>query len=107
MKAIVLDFKDNVATAIVDISTGSLVKVRVGNQERDVKLLQDISKGHKFALARMKKGGYVIKYGEAIGVATNTIAEGEYVHVHNVVSQRGRGGLVKKNEHQGASDSGL
>jgi len=98
MKAIVLDPKDNVATAIVDIPIGSLVKVRVGDQIRGVKLKQDIKRGHKFALIRMKKEEHVIKYGEVIGVATNTIDEGEYVHVHNVISQRGRGDLVRKNE---------
>ena len=97
MKAIVLNPKDNVATAIVDIPMDSSVKVRVGDQTRDVKLKQDIKRGYKFALIRIKKREHVIKYGEIIGLATNTIDEGECVHVHNVVSQRGRGDLVRKN----------
>ena len=95
-KAIVLNSKDNVATAIVDIPMGSLEKVKVGDQTRDIKLKQDIKRGHKFALIMMRKGEHVIKYGEIIGVATNTIDEGEYVHVHNVDSQRGRGNFVRK-----------
>ena len=33
----------------------------------------------------------VRKYGEIIGLATKDIQQGEYVHVHNIESCRGRG----------------
>lgn len=39
--------------------------------------------GHKVALAPIRKGEPVIKYGVAIGRATRDIAAGEHVHVHN------------------------
>ncbi len=35
--------------------------------------------------------GEVYKYGESIGRATQEIKSGDYVHVHNVESERGRG----------------
>ena len=38
----------------------------------------------------------IIKYGEEIGVATHEIKRGEYVHVHNLDSMRGRGDLEKE-----------
>jgi altronate dehydratase len=46
--------------------------------------------GHKFALRPIASGENVIKYGEPIGETTAAIARGEHVHVHNVVSHRGR-----------------
>ena len=46
----------------------------------------NIPAGHKFALKDIKKGEYVIKYGEIIGRATQNIQKGEWVHTHNVKS---------------------
>lgn len=46
----------------------------------------DIPAGHKFALKDIKKGEYVIKYGEIIGRATVDIKKDEWVHTHNVKS---------------------
>ncbi len=39
--------------------------------------------GHKVAVKTMSSGAPVMKYGVAIGVATQTIVPGEHVHVHN------------------------
>ena len=46
----------------------------------------EIPAGHKFALKDIKKGEYVIKYGEIIGRAKEDIKEGDWVHTHNVKS---------------------
>lgn len=46
----------------------------------------DIPAGHKFALKDIKKGEFVIKYGEVIGRATCDIKKGEWVHSHNLKS---------------------
>ena len=46
----------------------------------------EIPKGHKYALTDIKKGEYIIKYGEIIGKATQDIKKGEWVHTHNVKS---------------------
>ena len=47
---------------------------------------EKIPAGHKYALKKISQGEYVIKYGEIIGRATQDIAEGEWVHTHNVKS---------------------
>ena len=47
--------------------------------------------GHKIAVKDIKKGELIMKYGEEIGIATKDIVKGEYVHVHNLDSMRGRG----------------
>ncbi|MBR5388239.1 MAG: UxaA family hydrolase, partial [Clostridia bacterium] len=66
MDDIVINEKDNVGVSL----TGK------GN----------IPAGHKFALKDIKKGEYVVKYGEIIGKATADIKEAEWVHTHNVKS---------------------
>ncbi len=90
-EAIVCNVKDNVATAIRDLQEGSIVEIVVGGRAITVKLRDNISFGHKFALEDIPKGYSVIKYGEPIGTATSEIRRGEWVHVHNLVSNRGRG----------------
>lgn len=47
---------------------------------------ETIPAGHKFALKDIKKGEYIIKYGEIIGKASENIKKGEWVHTHNVKS---------------------
>ena len=49
----------------------------------------DITSGHKYALAPIRKGEDVIKYGYPIGVATDDINEGDHVHSHNIRSKLG------------------
>ena len=59
----------------------------------EVRALEAVPYGHKIALCDIKKGEEIIKYGEAIGAASRDIAAGDYVHIHNMDSQRGRGDL--------------
>jgi len=89
-KAVVINEKDNVATAVTPMKTGSSVSLEVQGRAEKIKLLSDIPMGHKFALRGIDEGADVIKYGEPIGRTTAPIAKGEHVHVHNVVSHRGR-----------------
>ena len=77
---IIIDPRDNVATAIKNLAAGS--KMQTGQGE--VTLLDDIVYGHKFALADIPQGEYIIKYGAQIGRATTSISSGGHVHVHNV-----------------------
>ena len=44
----------------------------------------NLSDGHKYALRDIRKGEYIIKYGNPIGHATEDIKAGEHVHTHNV-----------------------
>lgn len=86
---------DNVATVFADGTTaGTVVCVRdrAGNESL-VTALGDIPYGHKIAIADIAAGQTIVKYGESIGVASREIAVGDYVHVHNLDSMRGRGDL--------------
>lgn len=85
--------KDNVATIFAEgIVDGSEVEVRDkrGNSEV-VTVLGDVPYGHKIAVRDIHVGELIMKYGEEIGISTKEIKKGEYVHVHNLDSMRGRG----------------
>lgn len=81
-KTHVHDKKDNVAVALEDLKPGDRVKV----ENKEIEIRQDIPFGHKVAISDIEEGGEVIKYGEVIGVAKQTIKAGEHVHVHNLRS---------------------
>jgi altronate dehydratase small subunit len=85
--AIVIDEKDNVATALGPLKAGADVSVEVRGRVEKTTLLSDIPMGHKFALKDIEKGAVVVKYGQPIGQSVVRISRGEHVHIHNVVSQ--------------------
>jgi len=94
-QAVVLNTKDNVATALCYLEAGSILQLKVGEQILKIKLMAPVPFGHKFSLAQIALGSPIIKYGEVIGTSTQAIQPGDYVHVHNVASARGRGDLAK------------
>ncbi len=94
--AIVLNSKDNVATALADLGAGDSVALEVDKNQLSVKLVNSIQFGHKFSLVDIKSGAHILKYGEVIGEATKDIKAGEHVHIHNVASTRGRGDVAKE-----------
>ena len=94
VKAMVIDAKDNVATIIGELKAGQAVTVKVGSKSKRVKANHAVPFGHKIAIVPIKQGDQVLKYGASIGTATEDIAVGDYVHVHNIESKRGRGDLV-------------
>ena len=81
-RVLILAPGDNVAMAKFDMDAGTALDVL----EHRVVLQSKILIGHKFAFALLKKGETIVKYGAPIGIATQDIAPGEYVHIHNVVS---------------------
>ncbi|MEM3193232.1 MAG: UxaA family hydrolase [Candidatus Parvarchaeota archaeon] len=89
--ALKIDQNDNVATALSDIEAGATVTVR-GDQDIEIVVSSHIPRGHKFALSDISQGSSVIKYGEVIGIATRDIKKGDYVHIHNLDSIRGKAG---------------
>lgn len=91
--ALVLNTRDNVATAVRLLNHGDSINIAVGENVVNVLLLQAIPFGHKFALKDIEGGGQIVKYGEKIGQATVRIKKGEHVHVHNVEGLRGRGDI--------------
>ena len=94
-KAVVLNSKDNVATALTDLEAGEVVEMEVDKGAISVTLVDSIPFGHKFSLTNIKLDLPIMKYGEIIGKATANIRAGQHVHVHNVASTRGRGDIAK------------
>jgi len=90
-RAIVVDPRDSVATALADLAAGEVLTVRVGDKDCRLTLRAPIAFGHKVALMPIQPGEPVRKYGEVIGRATQAIAAGEHVHGHNLEGMRGRG----------------
>jgi altronate dehydratase small subunit len=89
-KALVLDSRDNVATALIDIKAGAIVTVKVGDQTIQVPVNQAIPFAHKFAIKNIEEGQLVYKYGQVIGKAVKPIRVGQHVHTHNLESIRGK-----------------
>lgn len=73
---------DSVAVALVPIVAGT--RVAVGDAVLTVP--GDIPAGHKLALRGHAAGATVVKYGHAIGRATQAIAPGDWVHSHNLAT---------------------
>lgn len=91
---ILLNEKDNVATALSDAMAGDLIEFANCTVSQEMELAEAIPYGFKFAVQAICKGEEVIKYGETIGLATENINKGSMVHVHNVEGQRARGDLI-------------
>lgn len=90
-RAIVMNGKDNTATAVEVIESGTEVVVDIAGRAHPMQVVHQIPFGHKFSLRPIDAGSPIIKYGEIIGYATQSIGTGEHVHVHNLESGRGRG----------------
>lgn len=86
---------DNVATIFAEgIADGTPVEIRDKKGRSEVATVRgDIPYGHKIAVTDIRAGQPIVKYGEEIGVATQNIRQGDYVHIHNLNSMRGRGDL--------------
>jgi altronate dehydratase small subunit len=85
-----MNSKDNVATALENLEGGTSTMVILPSQKvfQEVIPKQAIAFGHKLAVKPINKGDKIIKYGEVIGNASQDIGLGEYVHIHNVKSNR-------------------
>jgi altronate dehydratase small subunit len=78
---------DNAATALNDIEAGESVSlVSKSGPIGEMTAKQAVPFGHKLAVIDIKKGDKILKYGEVIGLATQNISKGDYVHTHNVES---------------------
>jgi altronate hydrolase len=81
--AILLHSRDNVAIARVALPSGQSVEV----QNVTVPIGAAIPAGHKFATRAIAPEDPIYRYGNIIGFASQPIAPGEHVHVHNVAYQ--------------------
>ena len=82
IKYIIIDSKDNCGTALDKIPQDAKVELI----KKTIQINNLIPLGHKFAIMNIKKGDHIIKYGEVIGVATEEISEGDWIHTHNIKS---------------------
>ena len=87
-KAILMNVKDDVATALVDLKKGEEIQVSMDDVAADVVLGEDVPFGHKCALRDIAEGEDILKYGLSIGRALQDIRAGQWVHVHNCRSER-------------------
>ena len=72
-----LNEKDNIGIAPMDIPAD--VDLNLG-----IKTINNIPYGHKISLTNIKKGEFIFKYGQKIGISLNNIEKGEHVHTHNL-----------------------
>lgn len=88
-RAIRMEERDHVATALSDLFAGD----EVGIYDVQNTLLYSMTAseripfGNKIALTPLKEGELLIKYGVPIGLCTADIKMGTLVHVHNVKSR--------------------
>ena len=109
-QCILLDRRDNTATALSDLEPGVTVRLVTGEageeseegeagEEGDraataqaaveeIVIRDRIPYAHKFARRPISSGEDVRKYGQVIGVATADIEAGDHVHVHNIRGKR-------------------
>ncbi|MCS7280203.1 MAG: UxaA family hydrolase [Desulfobacterota bacterium] len=79
-----MNVRDNIAVALVSLKAKEKIVIQRGNTEEEIVLLENIPRGHKFAIEDIEKGKEVFKYGEVIGIAAQDIKKGELVHDHNL-----------------------
>ena len=69
---------DNVAIVLSNLEEGARVEAP------DLQARCRVPQGHKIAVKPIESGEDIVKYGQIIGNASQSIAPGEHVHVHNV-----------------------
>ncbi|PZU92391.1 MAG: hydrolase [Chelatococcus sp.] len=81
-RLILLDPRDNVLVARTRLAAGERIQTGTGPATLD----RDVALAHKVARQPIAAGDTILKYGAPIGVATDAIAAGAHVHVHNMKS---------------------
>ncbi len=88
---IVHDKADTVGVVVVEnVEAGQTLTGWVMEDDSTItlKALDPVPLGHKIALADIKKGDTVVKYGHDVGRAVAAIGKGRHVHVHNMKTKR-------------------
>ncbi len=81
-RLLLLHADDNVLIARAPIAAGETIHIAGA----EVTLARAMPLGHKLARRAIAAGEKVRKYGAPIGTATQAIAAGAHVHVHNLAS---------------------
>jgi len=79
-EAVLLHRDDNICVAARPLAAS--VQIVAGG--RTLTLRGPVKLGHKIAVVRIPSGQRVVKYGQAIGLATENIEPGDWVHTHNL-----------------------
>lgn len=73
---------DNVLVVRRAVEAGDVLKI----SGVDIVFNKPLGLGHKIAAVFIPKGGKVVKFGVPIGSATEDIAPGDHIHLHNLKS---------------------
>lgn len=81
---------DHVGVAVRDIEAGEDVEGLIMETGDRVSVTSKgaVPLGHKIALVELANGADVLKYQTKIGVTSQPISSGDYVHTHNIRSAR-------------------
>ena len=77
--------KDNVATALTEISPGRVLLLGDASQT-ELEAIGNIPQGYKIALCEIEPGEKIVKYGVSIGHAISHISTGSLVHLQVMCS---------------------
>jgi sugar lactone lactonase YvrE len=86
LEAALLDPRDDVATALVELPAEHVLSLAVDGRMREVVTTEPIPSGHKVAVRPLGAGRRIRKYGEFIGRMTQAAAAGAWIHSHNLVT---------------------
>lgn len=81
-RLILLDPNDNIFGVARPIQAGEMLMINGELAPID----QQAGMGFKVAARNIQQGEKILKYGAVIGVATQHVAKGQLVHVHNIES---------------------
>lgn len=79
-KFIKVNENDNLIVLLTDLNKDELIEV----DGKEIKLKEDVKRGHKIAMEEIKIDGNIVKYGFPIGHATQHILVGQWIHTHNM-----------------------
>lgn len=89
VRAVLLEPEDDVAAVLADAAAGARIAVTLnssGDVVREIAARQPVPFGHKIAVRQLSSNEKIRRYGQPIGAAVTSIAEGEHVHTHNMRS---------------------
>ena len=89
MKGLQIAPQDNVAVAFVPGKAGETMEYG----DKTILLGEDVPGGHKVAVAPIREGEAVVKYGFPIGIAKCDIQSGQWVHTR-LQESRKRSGVM-------------
>lgn len=75
-RTLLLNPQDNVAVALSNLDVGT-------DTAEGVRTVKRVPKGHKFAVTTIPAGAAIVKFGQIIGFAKESIPAGDWVHEHN------------------------